>query len=87
MDVSSDIQNLKGIGVARARMLSKLGIKTIKDALFFFPRDYQDLTPLTFRQGKEDETGAFLVLLQDQLSVKNKTWYLFNQTPNNRWSK
>jgi len=59
MDVSSDIQNLKGIGVARARMLSKLGIKTIKDALFFFPRDYQDLTPLTFRQGKEDETGAF----------------------------
>ncbi|NLZ52193.1 MAG: ATP-dependent DNA helicase RecG [Thermoanaerobacteraceae bacterium] len=59
MDLSSDITNIKGIGPAKAKLLSKLGIHSIKDALFYFPRDYQDLSPLTFRQGREDQTAAF----------------------------
>lgn len=63
VDISSDIQNIRGIGPARAKLLSKLGIYTIKDALFYFPRDYQDLSPLTFKQGREDRTGTFPCLV------------------------
>lgn len=59
MDVSSDIKNIKGIGPAKAKLLSKLGIHSIEDALYYFPRDYQELSPLTFKQGREDRTGAF----------------------------
>lgn len=59
LELSSSITNIKGIGPAKSKMLSKLGICTIRDALFYFPRDYQDLSPLTFRQGREDQTGAF----------------------------
>lgn len=59
MDVLSDIKNLKGIGPARTKMLNKLDIYSIQDLLFFFPRDYIDLSPLNFKQGREDETGAF----------------------------
>ena len=59
VDVSSDIKNIKGIGPAKAKLLSKLGIHSIEDALYYFPRDYQELSPLTFKQGREDRTGAF----------------------------
>lgn len=50
---------MKGIGPAREKLLSKLGIETVKDALLFFPRDYIDLSPLNFSQGKENIPNAF----------------------------
>ncbi len=37
---------LKGVGQARAELLARLGLETVRDVLFFFPRDYQDLTDL-----------------------------------------
>ena len=39
-----DIRYLKGIGEARAKMFQKLGITTVEDLLYFFPRDYEDRT-------------------------------------------
>ncbi len=36
------MQYIKGIGPKRARLLERLGVKTIEDALFFFPRRYED---------------------------------------------
>lgn len=37
-----DIQFLKGVGNARALSFAKLGIKTVSDLLYFFPRSYED---------------------------------------------
>ncbi len=37
---------LKGVGPACAELLAKLGLFTARDVLFFFPRDYQDLTDM-----------------------------------------
>ena len=41
-DLSEQIQYVRGIGPKRARLLNKLGIRTIEEALFFFPRRYED---------------------------------------------
>jgi ATP-dependent DNA helicase RecG len=38
------VQYLKGVGPQRAKLLERLGLLTARDILFFFPRDYQDLT-------------------------------------------
>ena len=38
------MQFLKGVGPARAELLERLGLHTVRDVLFFFPRDYQDLS-------------------------------------------
>jgi len=41
-DLSQPIQYAKGVGPRRAQLLSKLGINTIKDALYYFPYRYED---------------------------------------------
>lgn len=38
------IQYLKGIGPKRAKALNKLGLHTIEDLLYYFPRRYEDRT-------------------------------------------
>ncbi len=50
------IQYLKGIGPKRAKILNKIGLSTIEDLLYYFPRRYEDRTRLlTISQLKEKE--------------------------------
>ena len=42
--LATPVQFLIGVGPHRAEMLDRLGLRTARDVLFFFPRDYQDLT-------------------------------------------
>ena len=44
--LSTPVQFLKGVGPQRAELLAKLDLHTAADVLFYFPRDYQDLTDL-----------------------------------------
>ncbi|MDA8215695.1 MAG: ATP-dependent DNA helicase RecG [Nitrospiraceae bacterium] len=41
-DLSSPVQYIKGVGPQRARLLARLGIKTVRDALFYLPYRYED---------------------------------------------
>lgn len=36
------VQYIKGVGPKRAELLKRIGIHTIRDLLFYFPREYQD---------------------------------------------
>jgi ATP-dependent DNA helicase RecG len=38
------VQFLKGVGPARLELLNRLGLHTVRDVLFHFPRSYDDLT-------------------------------------------
>ncbi|MDI6891135.1 MAG: ATP-dependent DNA helicase RecG [Thermodesulfovibrionales bacterium] len=40
------IQYIKGVGPQRAKLLSRLGIKTVKDALYYLPHRYEDRSNL-----------------------------------------
>lgn len=42
--LATPVQYLKGVGPQRAALLERLGLRTAAEVLFFFPRDYQDLT-------------------------------------------
>ena len=46
IELTTPVQFIKGCGAERAELLARLGIATARDLLFFFPRDYQDLTDL-----------------------------------------
>jgi ATP-dependent DNA helicase RecG len=42
--LATPVQFLKGVGPQRAELLARLGLDTVQDVLFFFPRAYEDLT-------------------------------------------
>jgi ATP-dependent DNA helicase RecG len=44
--LTAPLQFIKGVGPQRAELFAKLGLLAASDVLFYFPRDYQDLTEL-----------------------------------------
>ena len=44
LSLSTPVQYLKGVGPQRAQVLQRLGLQTAQDLMFFFPRDYVDLS-------------------------------------------
>src|ERR1700751_2526740 len=61
IELSTPVQFLKGCGALRAEQLGRLGVRCVRDLLFFFPRDYQDLTDL--RSVDELEEGPLVSVL------------------------
>lgn len=42
--LATPVEFVRGVGPQRAELLSRLGVRTAGDLIFFFPRDYEDLT-------------------------------------------
>jgi len=57
--LDTPLQYLKGVGPQRARLLERLGLVTVRDALNHFPRDYQDRREfVSFHKLPLGETGV-----------------------------
>ncbi len=61
LELTTPVQFLKGCGAARAELLARLGVATVRDLLFYFPRGYQDLTDL--RSIEQLEEGSLVSVL------------------------
>lgn len=46
-DIKRGIRYVKGVGEKRAQLFSRLGIHSIEDILYYFPRRYEDRTHIT----------------------------------------
>ncbi|MBI3556757.1 MAG: ATP-dependent DNA helicase RecG [Deltaproteobacteria bacterium] len=58
LTLETPIQFLKGVGPKLAMLLEVKGIRTVRDAIFYFPRDYQDRSTLrTIASLKQDEVA------------------------------
>ena len=42
MDLSKNVQYIKGVGEARAKLLNRLGIFTLQDLIEYYPREHED---------------------------------------------
>ncbi|HXT60538.1 MAG TPA: ATP-dependent DNA helicase RecG [Pirellulales bacterium] len=69
--LATPVQFLKGVGPQRAELLERLGLRTARDLLFFFPRDYQDLTEL--QTAAQLEPGAVVRLRGVVAEVDQRT--------------
>jgi ATP-dependent DNA helicase RecG len=64
------IQFVKGVGPSRAEMLARLGIRTIGDLIFHFPRSYDDLTEV--RGFDELEAGTLQTIEGEVVEIEGK---------------
>ncbi len=65
------IKELKGVGDKNASLFARLGIETVYDLIFYFPRTYKKLPPLsTVSELKEGELCAVRLKMADDLYFK-----------------
>lgn len=66
------IKYIKGVGEARTKLLSKLGIATVSHAINYFPRDYEDRTVLKKISELEDgeECGVLATIVSDIVETR-----------------
>ena len=57
MTLDDPVESLSGIGPKTAALLGNLGVATLRDLLFYMPRDYQDRTRISrIADAREGET-------------------------------
>ena len=61
--LKTEITYLKGVGPHRAKALSEVGVETVRDLLYYFPRRYLDRT--TVKQISELRVGDEAVIVND----------------------
>ena len=64
------VQFLKGVGPKRSEILGRLGIQTIHDMLYYFPRDYKDRTRI--QKISEAKIGAEITIQAKILAINNR---------------
>ena len=58
LELRSPVLYLKGVGPQRAEILLRIGIRRVSDLLFYFSRDYQDMTERRDRPTRRRKFGA-----------------------------
>lgn len=71
---TQDIRYLKGVGPKRAAILNSIGIASIEDALYYFPRGYEDRTKINtiadLRLGEYQTVKAKVLRFYERRSLK-----------------
>ena len=71
LDLKTPLQFLKGVGLERARLLARLKLYSVKDALFFFPRSYEDITAVIPIARLTAETLASVKGIVEEVEIRN----------------
>ena len=69
--LATPIQFLKGVGPERAALLQRLGLQFARDLLFFFPRDYQDLSEIRTIDRLTEGCLASITGVVEEVDMKN----------------
>ncbi len=73
--LDKSIQYIKGVGPKRAQTLGRLGIHTIKDLLYYFPRTYQDRSRVEEISNLTDGTTAMVKgIVSNIKSFRTRGW-------------
>jgi ATP-dependent DNA helicase RecG len=69
--LATPVQFLKGVGPDRGNLLERLGIRNAGELLFFFPRDYQDLTDLRTIDKLEEDKLQSVRCRVEEIDIRN----------------
>ncbi len=68
------VETVKGVGRARKKLLARLAINTVADALRFYPRDYSDRRQATPIGQITDGSSALVVGTVASVSLRRLSW-------------
>lgn len=72
MNIDDNIKNLKSVGPKRLKLLNNIGIFSIKDLLYFYPRRYEDFSKiLKLSEGIIGEKATFRCRILSLLDNRN----------------
>lgn len=67
MKLDSPITELYGVGKARAQQLAKIGILTVEDLIYCFPRSYDDRSLIsTLVPTRENQTASYILTVSSE---------------------
>ena len=69
--LATPIQFVKGVGPRRADLFQRLGLHYVRDVLFFFPRDYEDLTDRREVADLEEEKLQSVAGVVEDVELRN----------------
>lgn len=69
--LGTPIQFVKGVGPQRAELLERLELRNVRDVLFDFPRDYQDMSELRSVEQLEDGKPVSVCGVVDEVDLRN----------------
>jgi len=69
--LGTPVQFLKGVGPERAKLLERRNLRTSKDLLFFFPRDYYDASELRAVQELVENQPASVRGVVEEIDLRN----------------
>ncbi len=72
LELTTPVQFLKGCGPQRAEQLARLGVKTVRDLVFLFPRTYQDLTDVRAIDKLEEGQPASVIGVVDEVELRDR---------------
>lgn len=73
LDPTSPVGALQGVGSAQARRLERLGVRTVEDLLYLFPRRYDDFSRLrTISQLNYGEEVTIIGVIQEAQNQKTR---------------
>ncbi len=79
--LNTPIRYLKGVGPRKAKLFNKLGINTIEDLIYYFPRRYEDrshfLTISQLQDGQEQTIKANVLAGVQRQSWKRRRFNIF----------
>lgn len=73
ISLQTPLQYIKGVGPERSKTLARLGLTSIEDALYFFPRRYEDRFPIKkISELVLEEKGCVSGLVQSRGLIRTK---------------
>ena len=72
MNLETPVQYLKGVGPKMAEKLEKLGVKTVRDLLFYFPRRYEDYTIISKISELANAIGEYKTIKAKIINITNR---------------
>lgn len=69
--LATPIQFVKGVGPQRAELLERLELRSVRDVLFNFPRDYQDMSELRPIERLEEGQLVSVCGVVDEIELRN----------------